>query len=58
MHKMATKTKSLVPQHTYVPWIVVNGHYNTVQQEAAEADLTKLICDLYKGQSPTECSKQ
>ena len=40
MHIVALKTESLVPKHTYVPWIVVDGVH--------DADVeNKIIADMY-----------
>jgi hypothetical protein len=55
MHKIATRTNSLTPKHTWVPWIVINGIYKDENQKKATTDLLSLICDMYKGQKPTEC---
>ena len=55
MHKIATKTNALIPSHTFVPWIVFNGIYSEEKQNEAEENLTKLICELYKGHTPDEC---
>ena len=55
MHKIATRTNALNPSHTFVPWVVFNGIYSEENQNEAEENLTKLICELYKGHSPKEC---
>lgn len=56
MHATAEVTGRLDPPHKYVPWIVVNGiHTETIQQEA-QNNLPKLLCDMYKGPKPAQCS--
>jgi len=56
MHEVANRTASLDPPHTYVPWITVQGvHTEEVEQEAM-SDLVSLVCKLYKGPQPGQCS--
>jgi len=55
-HSMGAKTESLDPPHKYVPWIVVNGEHTDDLQEKAQTDLLGLVCTLYQGQKPAECS--
>jgi len=56
-HAMGAKTEALDPPHNYVPWIVVNGEHTDQLQNAAQTNLVGLVCSLYKGQKPAECSK-
>jgi len=55
MHKSAEKTDALMPKHTYVPWILVNGVHSAELQKKAQTDLGKLICEMYSGEKPKEC---
>ncbi len=55
MHKFATRTRSLRPQHTMVPWLVFNGVYKKELHDEALKDLKGVVCELYKGESPKEC---
>lgn len=55
-HQMAQKTEALNPQHTYVPWIVVDGVHTEDIQKQAQQDLAFLICASYKGRKPKECN--
>eukprot|EP00746_Dinoflagellata_sp_MGD_P006530 gnl/MRDRNA2_/MRDRNA2_112799_c0_seq1.p1 gnl/MRDRNA2_/MRDRNA2_112799_c0~~gnl/MRDRNA2_/MRDRNA2_112799_c0_seq1.p1 ORF type:complete len:189 (-),score=35.89 gnl/MRDRNA2_/MRDRNA2_112799_c0_seq1:188-754(-) len=49
---IAKKTQSL--DHKYTPWVVVNGQHS----EAAENNLEKSICEVYKGPNkPAACDK-
>ena len=58
MHKLAVKTASLNPPHTYVPWLTINGQHNEKLQAEAWKDLIGLICRLYKGDfKPKQCLK-
>ncbi|XP_062595798.1 gamma-interferon-inducible lysosomal thiol reductase-like [Saccostrea cucullata] len=57
-HEMALKTNALNPPHKYVPWVTLNGVHTEDIEKKAEADLTKLICDTYKGSpKPAACNK-
>jgi hypothetical protein len=46
---MGVRTSSLVPAHTYVPWVNVNGKHATNTEDAVETNMVKFICDNYKG---------
>lgn len=54
-HKMAVMTDALVPQHQYVPWVVLNGVHTEKINDEAVSDLLKLICDTYTGPKPSGC---
>jgi len=57
-HQYGLTTEGLQPQHTYVPWVTLNGKHTTTIQKEAEHDLVKLICKTYKGQNiPDACKK-
>jgi len=55
-HAMGAKTESLSPPHKYVPWVVVNGEHTDELQEKAQRDLVGLVCSMYQGKKPAECS--
>uniref|UniRef100_A0ABM5ELH6 Gamma-interferon-inducible lysosomal thiol reductase n=1 Tax=Pogona vitticeps TaxID=103695 RepID=A0ABM5ELH6_9SAUR len=55
MHQNAERTRALTPPHEYVPWIVINGNHTDKLQTAAQMSLFRLVCDLYKGESPAAC---
>ena len=55
MHKLAMRTGSLVPQHTWVPWVVFDGHFNADYQDRAQRNFLELLCSIYKGEPPTVC---
>eukprot|EP00090_Calanus_glacialis_P005123 TRINITY_DN1393_c0_g1_i4.p1 TRINITY_DN1393_c0_g1~~TRINITY_DN1393_c0_g1_i4.p1 ORF type:complete len:242 (-),score=65.48 TRINITY_DN1393_c0_g1_i4:299-1024(-) len=55
-HAMGAKTEALSPPHKYVPWIVINGEHTDELQNEAQTNLVALVCKLYKGESPAECS--
>jgi len=48
-HDMALATPS---DHTYVPWIVVNGNHNEAEQNECQDDLLLCVCQRYTGTSP------
>ena len=55
-HEMALKTDALVPDHTYVPWITLEGVHTEKIQNEAEDNLVRLICKTYKGsEKPEAC---
>lgn len=56
-HQMALRTDALKPQHTFVPWVTLNGVHNDKIQDRAEDDLLGLICDTYMGPKPPGCQK-
>ncbi|CAG5132988.1 unnamed protein product [Candidula unifasciata] len=55
-HQMALRTDALVPTHTYVPWVTLNGVHSEAIQSEAQSNLPKLLCDAYKGVKPAACS--
>jgi len=55
MHKLAVRTASLIPKHTWVPWIVIDGVFRKEYQDQAVENLQKLICKLSNGPQPAEC---
>ncbi|CAF0799778.1 unnamed protein product [Didymodactylos carnosus] len=58
-HTYALMTEALTPQHTFVPWVTINGEHTAEIQQAAETDLIGLICKTYKGSNiPDECKKR
>lgn len=58
MHQNAVDTGRLVPAHTYVPWLVVNGQHTEDSQAAAQADLIGYVCQLYSGtDKPAGCPR-
>jgi interferon gamma-inducible protein 30 len=57
-HEMALKTEALKPDHTYVPWITLNGVHTEEIENKAESDLVKLVCNTYKGSpKPQACEE-
>ncbi|XP_053145404.1 gamma-interferon-inducible lysosomal thiol reductase [Hemicordylus capensis] len=54
MHRNAQLTKALVPQHQYVPWIVINGQHTDALQAQAQDALLPLVCSLYKASLSSE----
>eukprot|EP00111_Clytia_hemisphaerica_P000608 TCONS_00001756-protein len=55
-HQVAVKTDSLEPKHTWVPWIVLDGAHTKEIQDAATTNLSKLLCEQYKGTTPDTCN--
>ena len=47
--EFATKTEDLVPAHTYVPWVVVNGAHSQSSESAIESNMVRYVCSIYKG---------
>ena len=57
-HEMALKTGALEPDHTYVPWITLEGVHTEKIENEAENNLVKLICKTYKGSpKPQACEE-
>merc|ERR550519_327810 len=56
MHDLANRTESLNPAHKYVPWIVVQGKHTEELETEAMRDLVGLVCGLYQGKKPAQCS--
>ncbi|KAL4218561.1 antigen processing and presentation of exogenous peptide antigen via MHC class I [Mactra antiquata] len=56
-HEMALLTDALNPPHRYVPWIVINDIHTEKMQNKAQSHLLEVICETYKGDPPTACSK-
>lgn len=42
-------TEKLVPAHTYVPWVVVNGQHSQSSESAVESNMVRYVCSIYKG---------
>jgi interferon gamma-inducible protein 30 len=47
--EMAVATENLVPAHTYVPWVVVNGVHSASSENAVQANMVRYVCSIYKG---------
>jgi interferon gamma-inducible protein 30 len=47
--EIAQVTESLVPAHTYVPWIVANGQHTTSAENAISQSMVRYVCSVYKG---------
>lgn len=57
MHEVAVKTDSLVPKHTYVPWIVVNGQHSTGAENAVQLNMVRYVCSIYTGSVKIDACK-
>ncbi|XP_077498835.1 gamma-interferon-inducible lysosomal thiol reductase-like [Amblyomma americanum] len=54
--QMSERTWNLDPPHHYVPWILINGVHNDVQQAMAQTDLLQVVCDSTPdGRKPPPC---
>lgn len=51
-HEMALQTDALVPAHTYVPWVVLNGAHCTACENGS---FKQAICEAYTGPKPAGC---
>ncbi|KJE89310.1 hypothetical protein CAOG_009342 [Capsaspora owczarzaki ATCC 30864] len=51
-HEMALKTAALVPAHTYVPWVTLNGAHCV---PCENGHLKQAICGAYTGPKPADC---
>jgi len=58
MHSLGNKTESLDPPHEYVPWVVVDGEHTEDMEKQAMGDLVGLVCGMYKGSKPPQCSER
>jgi interferon gamma-inducible protein 30 len=54
---MAIQTENLVPAHTYVPWVVVNGAHSQSTESAVEANMVRYVCSIYKGTEKIDACK-
>ena len=55
-HVMALATEALVPEHTYVPWVTINGVHTEEINTEAQTDLRGLVCKTWKGRrKPPGC---
>jgi len=48
-HAVAEATEGLNSKHKWVPWIVVDGHYNDDDADDVLSDMLGFVCDRYKG---------
>ena len=49
MNDIGKNTNKLVPSHTYVPWLVVNGKHDVQAEDQIRIDLFQYVCRNYKG---------
>uniref|UniRef100_A0A2P2I703 Gamma-interferon-inducible lysosomal thiol reductase-like n=1 Tax=Hirondellea gigas TaxID=1518452 RepID=A0A2P2I703_9CRUS len=57
LHEVGVLTHALVPEVTYIPWMVVNDEHTYAIQNGAEYDLLEFVCTEYQGVSkPEACS--
>ena len=54
-YEMAVATDKLVPAHTYVPWVVVDGQHSSTTERAVESNMLKYVCDNFKGTKIAAC---
>lgn len=55
--EMAVATEKLVPAHTYVPWIVVNGGHSSSYENAIVNNMVKFVCSIYTGPEKIDACK-
>ena len=53
----AMKTDRLVPPHTYLPWITVDGQHDVAQEREIIVDIVKWACKSYKGNIKLDACK-
>jgi hypothetical protein len=49
------KTNSLVPKHTWVPWVTVNDVAINDKRLADATHVTKEVCMAYEGDTRSDC---
>jgi len=54
MHRIAVATNSLVPPHTFTPWVVLNG--KPLSSAQLDLSLNTLVCNAYTGTLPACCN--
>jgi len=54
---MGEATDALVPAHTYVPWVVVNGAHSTSSETAVQSNMVRYVCSIYKGSVKIDACK-
>lgn len=56
-HEIAVATDSLVPQHQWTPWVVING--KPLSDHQLDVSLIKLVCNAYTGSDkPPACNNE
>lgn len=55
--EMAAATEKLIPPHTYVPWIVVNGAHSSSYENAIVSNMVKFVCSIYTGPEKIDACK-
>ncbi len=53
-HDAAQRTAALSPQHTYVPWVLLNGKPLAGCDEG-RCDVVAAVCAAYTGPRPADC---
>ena len=55
---MAVATETLIPAHTYVPWVVVNGAHTQSTESAVQSNMVRYVCSIYSGPEKIDaCNK-
>lgn len=58
-YSMMEKFEKMTGRIDYVPRIKIDGKFNAEEQEEADSNLRKLVCDKYKGQDkPKKCTDE
>lgn len=55
--EMAVATENLVPAHTYVPWVVVNGAHSQSTESAVQSNMVRYVCSIYSGPEKIDACK-
>ncbi|XP_074599995.1 gamma-interferon-inducible lysosomal thiol reductase-like [Brevipalpus obovatus] len=55
LKKMGDLTKALNPKATSIPWLTLNGAYDSAFQTEALVDLKSALCKKFQGTKPTGC---
>lgn len=51
------KEALITPEHDQIPWVMVNGIGNSVDQEDLRNHLSEIVCNQYTGTPPKSCLK-
>lgn len=55
--ELAVATETLVPAHTYVPWVVVNKQHSSSSESAVISNMVRYVCSIYKGSVKIDACK-
>ncbi|XP_068248936.1 gamma-interferon-inducible lysosomal thiol reductase-like isoform X1 [Palaemon carinicauda] len=55
LYDLSLKQSALLPPLNHVPWILIDDVYTSVMNYESEKNLRQVVCNAYKGPTPSEC---